>query len=77
MTEFHAMAGSAAADGFASHGGAEDGIGRRGARRVLVCAWCRTLLHPQPRRGDEVENFGICRRCLQEQLSRCQDLPIS
>jgi hypothetical protein len=37
--------------------------------RVLVCAWCRALLEPGPRTGDELENFGICRRCLSEQLS--------
>lgn len=38
--------------------------------RVLVCAWCRARLEPAPPAGEVLENFGICRSCMNEQLSR-------
>lgn len=48
---------------------------QKDARRVLVCAWCGNPVHPRPRAADEVQNFGICRACLREQLSRIGELP--
>ncbi len=37
-------------------------------RHQFVCAWCRRTLNGQPRIEDAVENYGMCRRCLEVRL---------
>ena len=41
---------------------------RRKPPHVFVCAWCQRTLDGQPRAADAVENYGICRRCLEVRL---------
>lgn len=55
----------------------EPTVANQRARLVMVCAWCRTLLRPAPRGGHQLENFGICSRCLREQLSQVHGAPLS
>lgn len=43
------------------------------SRSRFVCAWCRASMSKSGTSdNDGIENFGICRPCLNEQLARCE-----
>jgi hypothetical protein len=44
---------------------------------TMVCAWCRALIARSPTRsrGPYERNYGMCRRCVEEQLARLEPAP--